>query len=76
MERDKRGYETLFAFTDETGRIRLNKDGAYQTRKDYDDKGCQIREASLDLFGNQMIDYYGNCGWQNTVDDCAHLIAR
>lgn len=69
VKRDKRGYETLFAFTDETGRIRLNKDGAYQTRKDYDDKGCQIREASLDLFGNQMIDYYGNCGWQNTVDD-------
>ena len=69
VKRDKRGYETLFAFTDETGRIRLNKDGAYQTRKDYDNKGCQIREASLDLFGNQMIDYYGNCGWQNTVDD-------
>ena len=75
VKRDKRGYETLFAFTDETGRIRLNKDGAYQTRKDYDDKGCQIREASLDLFGNQMIDYYGNCGWQNTVDDYGCILS-
>lgn len=75
VKRDKRGYETLFAFTDETGRIRLNKDGAYQTRKDYNDKGCQIREASLDHFGNQMIDYYGNCGWQNTVDDYGCILS-
>ena len=69
VKRDKRGYETLFAFTDETGRIRLNKDGAYQTSKEYDDNGVQIREASLDLAGNQMIDSYGNCGWINVVDE-------
>lgn len=75
FKRDKRGYETLFAFTDETGRIRLNKDGAYQTKKDYDDKGCQIREASLNLFGNQMIDYFGNCGWQNTVDEYGCILS-
>ena len=75
VKRDKRGYETLFAFTDETGRIRLNKDGAYQTRKDYDDKGRQIREASLDLFGNQMLDDFGNCGWQNTVDDYGCILS-
>ena len=69
VKRDKRGYETLFAFTDETGRIRLNKDGAYQTSKEYDDNGVQIREASLDLAGNQMIDFYGNCGWTKVVDE-------
>lgn len=69
VKRDKRGYETLFAFTDETGYIRLNKDGAYQTSKEYDDNGAQIREASLDLAGNQMIDFYGNCGWQYVVDE-------
>jgi len=68
VKRDKRGYETLFAFTDETGHIRLNKDGAYQTSKEYDNNGAQIREASLDLAGNQMIDFYGNCGWQEVVD--------
>lgn len=69
VKRDKRGYETLFAFTDETGHIRLNKDGAYQTSKEYNDNGVQIREASLDLAGNQMIDFYGNCGWQEVVDE-------
>lgn len=69
VKRDKRGYETLFAFTDETGHIRLNKDGAYQTSKEYDANGAQLREASLDLAGNQMIDFYGNCGWQNVVDE-------
>lgn len=69
VKRDKRGYETLFAFTDEAGHIRLNKDGAYQTRKEYNDNGVQIREASLDLAGNQMIDFYGNCGWQKVVDE-------
>lgn len=74
VKRDKRGYETLFAFTDETGRICLNKDGAYQTSKEYDDNGAQIREASLDLAGNQMIDYYGNCGWQETVDEYGNYI--
>lgn len=68
VKRDKRGYETLFAFTDETGHIRLNKDGAYQTSKEYDDNGSQIREASLDLAGNQMIDDYGNCGWKEITD--------
>lgn len=68
IKRDKRGYDIQFAFTDETGRICLNKDGAYQTRKDYDVNGRQIREASLDLVGNQMTDFYGNCGWQNVVD--------
>lgn len=69
FKRDKRGYETLFAFTDETGRIRLNKDGAYQTSKDYDANGRQIREASLDLVGNPMIDDYGNCGWRLVADE-------
>lgn len=69
VKRDKRGYETLFAFTDETGHIRLNKDGAYQTSKEYNDSGVPIREASLDLAGNQMIDFYGNCGWTIEVDD-------
>lgn len=74
VKRDKRGYETLFAFTDETGHIRLNKDGAYQTSKEYNDNGVQIREASLDLAGNQMIDFYGNCGWQNVVDEYGNHI--
>lgn len=69
VKRDRRGYETLFAFTDETGRISLNKDGAYQTSKEYDDNGGQIREASLDLAGNQMIDLYGNCGWLCVLDE-------
>ena len=52
----------------------MNKDGAYQTSKEYDDNGAQIREASLDLAGNQMIDYYGNCGWQETVDEYGNYI--
>lgn len=74
VKRDKRGYDILFAFTDETGRIRLNKDGAYQTSRDYDKNGMQIREASLDLVGNQMIDSYGNCGWLNEVDDYGSIL--
>lgn len=74
VKRDQRGYETLFAFTDETGHIRLNKDGAYQTSKDYNENGIQIREASLDLVGNQMIDDYGNCGWLYEVDDYGSIL--
>ncbi len=74
VKRDKRGYETLFAFTDEAGHIRLNKDGAYQTSKEYDNNGAQIREASLDLAGNQMIDFYSNCGWQDVVDEYGNHI--
>lgn len=74
VKRDKRGYETLFAFTDETGHIRLNKDGAYQTSKEYNENGVQIREASLDLAGNQMIDFYGNCGWKEVVDEYGNRI--
>lgn len=74
VKRDERGYETLFAFTDETGHIRLNKDGAYQTSKEYNTDGIQIREASLDLAGNQMIDDYGNCGWQNIVNKYGNIL--
>lgn len=74
VKRDKRGYETLFAFTDETGHIRLNKDGAYQTSKEYDDNGSQIREVSLDLAGNPMIDDWGNCGWQENVDEYGRIL--
>lgn len=64
--RDERGYEVLCSFTDRFGYPQKNKDGAYMTRREYDDKGNQIKEASLNIIGDNMIDDYGNCGWENT----------
>lgn len=66
ITQDERGFEVLCSFTDRYGYPQKNKDGAYMTRREYDDMGNQIREASLNIVGNNMIDDYGNCGWENT----------
>ena len=69
ITRDNRGYEVLFSFTDRLGIPQKNKDGAYQTRKEYDDRGNQTLEASLNLIGERMIDDFGNCGWEAKFDN-------
>ena len=66
ITRDERGFEVLCSFTDRFGFPQRNKDGAYMTRREYDDNGNQIKEASLNIVGDNMIDDYGNCGWENT----------
>ena len=66
ITQDERGFEVLCSFTDRFGYPQKNKDGAYLTRREYDDMGNQIKEASLNIVGDNMIDDYGNCGWENT----------
>lgn len=72
--RDKRGYEVLYKYVDRNGTPVKNKDGAYMTRKAYDDAGNQTMEASLGITGNRMIDDYGNCGWEDTYDEDGNRI--
>jgi len=68
ITRDDRGYEVLLSYTDKLGFPQKNKDGAYMTRKEYDDFGNQIIEASQNIVGDNMIDDFGNCGWESTYD--------
>lgn len=68
ITRDDRGYEVLLSYTDKLGFPQKNKDGAYMTRKKYDDFGNQIMEASQNIVGDNMIDDFGNCGWESTYD--------
>lgn len=62
--RDERGFDVKLSYTDRFGYPQINKDGAYQTLKEYDDVGNQTKEASLNIAGDYMIDNYGNCGWE------------
>ncbi len=62
ITRDEKGREVLLKFTDRNGFQYKNKDGAYMTRKTYDDNNYQIREESLNMVGERMIDDFGNCG--------------
>ena len=66
---DENGYETLLSFVDEKGYPQKNKDGAYMTQRIFDSNGNEIREASLNIVGNQINDLCGNCGWENTYND-------
>lgn len=68
ITRDERGFEVLFSYTDRFGFPQKNKDGAYMTRREYDDAGNQIKEASLNIVGDYMIDDYGNCGWESSYN--------
>jgi hypothetical protein len=63
VTRDEKGREVLLKFTDRNGYQYKNKDGAYMTRKTYDENNNQIREESLNMVGERMIDDFGNCGW-------------
>lgn len=74
--RDERGYDVKISFTDRFGYPQVNKDGAYQTLYEYDDAGNQIREASLNIAGEYMIDNYGNCGWDAEYEDNHQVEAR
>lgn len=65
ITRDEDGYEVLFAYTDIWGFPQKNKDGAYMTRKAYNKDGRQTLEASLNIVGDNMIDDFGNCGWEH-----------
>ena len=69
ITRDKRGFEVLYSYTDRFGFPQKNKDGAYMTRRDYDDNGNQTLEASLNIVGDPMIDEWGNCGWESTYEN-------
>lgn len=68
ITRDDRGYEVQYSYIDRFGFTQKNKDGAYMTRREYDDMGNQIKEASLNIVGDYMLDDYGNCGWESTYD--------
>lgn len=68
VTRDERGFEVLCSFTDRFGYPQKNKDGAYMTRREYDDNGNQIKEASQSIVGDNMIDDFGNCGWESMYD--------
>lgn len=75
ITRDERGFEVLYSYTDRFGFPQKNKDGAYMTRKDYDDMGNQIKEASLNIVGDYMIDDYGNCGWESTYSSLGYQLS-
>lgn len=68
ITRDERGFEVLLSYTDRFGFPQKNKDGAYMTRSEYDDFGNHLKEASQNIVGDNMIDDFGNCGWESTYD--------
>lgn len=72
---DHRGFEVLYEFMDENGYLGKNKDGAYKTKKEYNDDGLQTLEASLNAVGNYMIDNFGNCGWACQYDKLGNPIS-
>lgn len=61
---DKQGREILQEFFNDKGFPVMNKDGAFQTARDYFPNGVQKYEASLFLNGHRMIDRVENCGWE------------
>lgn len=65
---DAYGYDSLLVFVDEKGYPKINKDGAYQTRKVFNREGMQISEESLNILGERMNDAYSNCGWTEESD--------
>ncbi len=65
---DSNGYMASIAFMDKDGRLKRNSDDAFMTQYENDKNGNQIRVMSADIFGNPIIDNYGNCGWVNTYD--------
>ena len=74
VTRDQRGYEVLYKFTDRNGIPAKNVDGAYMSRREYDDRGYDYKTMSLNVLGNMMIDDFGNCGMEYTYDDNGFLI--
>lgn len=66
---DSNGYDSLLVFVDEKGYPKINKDGAYQTRKIFKSDGMQISEESLNILGERVNDDYSNCGWIAEYDE-------
>ncbi len=75
ITRDERGFEVLYTYTDRLGFPQKDRNGAYGTKKDYNDDGHQTLEASLNIVGDRMIDDWGNCGWEAEYKDDLQLKA-
>lgn len=75
--RDNRGYDVLLNILDKNGAPQQNMDGAYMTRKEYDDNGNVTKSESLNIIGERMNDKWGNCGallvYQNDLRTEARL---
>lgn len=74
VTRDDRGFEILFKFTDRNGIPAKNKDGAYMSKREYDDEGNELKSMSLNILGNRIIDDFGNCGMEYTYDNKGNML--
>lgn len=74
VTRDDRGFEILYKFTDRNGIPAKNKDGAFMSRREYDDEGNELKSMSLNILGNRMIDDFGNCGMEYTYDKRGNML--
>lgn len=63
---DERGFETLMEFFDDKGMPITNKDGVYQTERQYLNNGIEFAQYSRFLDGKRTIDRFNNCGYHCT----------
>ncbi|MCD8291718.1 MAG: hypothetical protein LUC91_09505, partial [Prevotella sp.] len=70
---DDRGFEVLCTYTDRFGFPQKDSDGAYGTKREYDDDGHVTLVASLNIVGDRIIDDAGNCGWEVVYENGARL---
>jgi hypothetical protein len=65
---DENGYERLIEYFDEQGNPKPNSNGAYAEKNKYNEYGMTIYNASLNEFGDLMIDSAGNTGMRFIYD--------
>lgn len=66
--RDANGFDSVIEMVDERGRVLQNSDKAYQSYREYDEKGHVVRTESRTRNGVPMKDMFGNCGWVTEFD--------
>jgi hypothetical protein len=71
---DKRGFEVKIEYFDENGNPKTNMNEAYGEIHEYNQLGLETLNASIDQFGNYMIDKAGNTGQLGEYDNHNHLI--
>lgn len=75
ITRNKNGYDSLYCYVDRIGIPQKNYDGAYMTRKEYDEYGHIIKTMSLNILGMPMTNEYGHCGFIHKYNKNGSLIS-
>lgn len=76
ITQDEYGHDHIIQNIDSKRQPKPNSDGAYAEIYDYDKAGHVIMQRSIDEFGNNMIDNYGNCAVLAEYDNRHNVIRQ